>query len=1046
MRGDKPFVVKPKPIGGPSLIKPRPRKLITIKRKLITPNIESEEETRERLIRDTLQSIATEIRGVTDRLIREQYEEALDTVRETGDLEALINLTRYRRGVVPLDEFLYSDTYLGLDPKELYPGVLEALNALESEQYVEAVLKGAIGGGKRLAVDTPILTDKGWSTMGALVDGDMVYDNRGKLCRVVKAHKPEISQVSYRVRFSDGTYIDACAEHLWYTDERTPHGTKRGSVKTTQYIKDTLELHGCKAHSIPLIDGIDTPDSIVPITPYTLGAWLGDGNSDRGVITVGNQDTELLDHIGADGYDCQLLDYRDDRTPRYTLCVKSGIPFNDALRRYDLRCNKHIPDDYLYGSHRQRVALLQGLMDTDGHVRATGSCEITQKNKRLADDIMQLLWLLGLKPTRRVKTVNGADYHVMSFTAYRDHVEVFRLSRKLEAQPYAGAQAARQRSRTIVAIDCIEPTLMRCITVDSPDRLYLAGRQMQITHNTTIANLGMARSVYKLSCMRNPQLTFGVQQHSSIVFTIQSVRLSTAKKAVFEEFGKFLANSPYFKTVFPYDRRIASEMRFLQHNISILPVSSSDTGAISMNVIGGLLDEVNFMQRIEKSKSSNAGDDGSYDQAKALYLTLSKRRRSRFMHRGKLPGTLFLVSSSRYPDDFTEVKAAEAAMCGGSDEEIFVMSKSLWEAKGRDRYSPEEFTVLVGDERTRSRILKPEEVPAIRAMEGVRLLNVPMDFKREFDKDIDGSVRDFGGMTTLASHPFIQDRESIFRCMSLADQYDYQSCIGLEDVDLSISVPSVLESRLRLDVKTMRVAHADLAVTRDSAGLAIGHIAGTRTMETRDPETGKTTVEVLPVIAYDLILRIIPPRDGQIDFSKIRQIIYDLRDNYGLPIKVVTTDGFQSVDFRQTLAKKGFATDYVSMDKTTQPYKTLRDALYDGRVLLPRHQTLVKELTELEYMRNGSKEKVDHKPRGSKDVADAVCGVASYLLTRRSAWTTQPTFRGDSGLLLHGSRTGIGTVQLARLTDEEIGKTGGRHRITERKTSKRIASRRGKSA
>jgi hypothetical protein len=559
---------------------------------------------------------------------------------------------------------------------------------------------------------------------------------------------------------------------------------------------------------------------------------------------------------------------------------------------------------------------------------------------------------------------------------------------------------------------------------------------------TTAANLSIIRQIYKIACMRNPQQTFGLQRHSSIVFTIQSVRLSTAKKAVFEEMGKFIHNSPFFNEVYPYDKRIASSMIFNEHHVQVLPVSSSDTGAISMNVIGGMLDEVNFMERIRNSKNANASEDGEYDQAKTLYLNLSKRRRSRFMKQGKLPGTLFLVSSSRYPDDFTETKAAEARMQGGEDDEIFVLSQSLWEGRGREKYSDQEFRVLLGNERQRPRILEENEV--LHDPE-VEIMNVPEDLRSEFEKDIGGAIRDFGGRTTLATRPFIQNREALFECMSLADQYDYQSVIALQEIDLEVSQPVVLPERVRKDVRTMRVAHVDLALTRDSAGLAIGHIAGTRTIERRSLETGEKIIEVLPVIGYDCILRINPPRDGEIDFAKIRQIIYDLRDNHGLPIKVVTTDGFQSTDFRQILARKGYATDYLSLDRTTQPYRTLRDALYDQRVLLPRHQTLIHELTELEYVQHGSKEKVDHKPRGSKDVADAVCGVAAYLLTRRHTWTSQPTFRGDRGLLLHGHRTGMGSVELEELSDDEIpGLRSGRH-VTQRRSISRVKGRKRKS-
>lgn len=552
---------------------------------------------------------------------------------------------------------------------------------------------------------------------------------------------------------------------------------------------------------------------------------------------------------------------------------------------------------------------------------------------------------------------------------------------------------------------------------------------------STVANIGIPRQLYKLSCMRNPQQTFGVQQHSSLVFTIQSVRLSTAKKAVFEELGKYINNSPYFNKIYPYDQRIMSSMIFRSQNVVLLPVSSSDTGAISMNVIGGILDEVNFMQKVVKSKHNSADEEGTYDQAKALYETLSRRRRSRFMYQGKLPGMLYLISSSRYPDDFTEVKAREAAMMGGTDDQIYVWSKSLWESKGRDRYSPTNFKVLVGDERNKSRIIEDDEdVP-----EHSEIIEVPTDLKSEFVKDINGAIRDFAGRTTLASHPFIQNPEAIYTAMGLADQYGYTNCIELETVDLNVSTPQASERLIRDDVKNMRVAHVDLAVTRDSAGLAIGHLAGTKTINRTNPLTGAVTPEVLPVIAYDLILRITPPLNGEIDFSKIREILYSLRDNFGLPIKIITTDGFQSVDFRQILAKKGFQSDYVSVDRTTQPYKTFRDALYDGRIILPRNQYLVTELAELEYVRHGAKEKVDHKPRGSKDVADACAAVAQTLLTRRGAWTSQPQYQGTNGMMLHGNRTLEPSIVLPSVSDETYNQLykGGRPSIERRKSPER---------
>jgi hypothetical protein len=622
---------------------------------------------------------------------------------------------------------------------------------------------------------------------------------------------------------------------------------------------------------------------------------------------------------------------------------------------------------------------------------------------------------------------DGNLEHMLELARYRRGVVP--MDEFLHSQTYLG-----------IAEDELYPAVMQTlIAVESEQYVEAVLKGSIGIGKTTAANISIIRQIYKISCMRNPQQTFGLQRHSSIVFTIQSVRLSTAKKAVFDELGKFIHNSPFFNEIYPYDKRVQSSMMFREHHVQLLPVSSSDTGAISMNVIGGMLDEVNFMERVKNSKNANAAEGGEYDQAKTLYQTLSKRRRSRFQNMGKLPGTLFLVSSSRYPDDFTEEKAKEATMCGGEDPGVFVLSQSLWEGRGRDKYLPENFRVVLGDERLRPRILAANEADP----EGTEVIEVPVDLKSEFEKDIGGAIRDFAGRTTLASRPFIHNREALHECMSLADQYAYQSAGTLNEIDLEVQQLQIDPSRVRTDVHQIRVAHVDLAKTRDSAGLAIGHVAGTRTQEKINQVTGERTVEVLPVIAYDMILRINPPRNGEIDFAKIRQILYDLRDIHGLPIKVVTTDGFESTDFRQILAKKGFATEYLSVDRTTQPYRTLRDALYDKRILLPRHQTLITELTELEYMEHGSKEKVDHKPRGSKDVADAVCGVAAYLLTRRQTWKQQPTFRGERGLMLHGHRTGMGSVQLEELSDKEIDERIGSGRKTvKRRSVSRMRTRR----
>lgn len=584
--------------------------------------------------------------------------------------------------------------------------------------------------------------------------------------------------------------------------------------------------------------------------------------------------------------------------------------------------------------------------------------------------------------------------------------------------------------------DKIFPSVIEaCIELDSDRYTEAVLKGALGTGKTTIANIMLARGIYKISCMRDPQSRFGIPSKSSIVFTIQSVRFNTAKKAVFEEFGQYLGKSPYFTNIYPYDPKVQSQMMFRRHNLSILPVSSSSTGVISMNVLGGILDEMNFMQKIEKSKSAEADAAGAFDQAKRLYDTIARRRKSRFTKKGKLPGILFVVSSSRFPDDFTEVKAAESTMCGGTDPTIYVYSHSQWSAKPRDTFLAEEFQVLIGTENIRSKILTDGDyIP-----EGATVIDVPMDFYPEFEKDVEGSIRDFAGLTSLATNPFITKRDSIHQCMSAATDAGYRNIFNMEEIDLSLGIPQPVLERLRLDVNEPRACHIDLGVTKDAAGLAIGHVAGMKYVEKRDAETNMVLADWMPVVAIDTILRIVPPPNDEIEFSDIRKLVITLRDKYKLPIKWVTMDGFQSVDSRQIFRKHGFMVDYLSVEKI-EPYRTMRDALYDTRLLIPKHTFVAKELAELEQITKNNKLRVDHKPSGSKDCADAICGVTAFLMSRRGAWTS---IKADdrSGLQLLGNKEIAENIRLSTVDNESLVTYYKRPQVVRRTVQRRNISR-----
>jgi hypothetical protein len=175
-----------------------------------------------------------------------------------------------------------------------------------------------------------------------------------------------------------------------------------------------------------------------------------------------------------------------------------------------------------------------------------------------------------------------------------------------------------------------------------------------------------------------------------------------------------------------------------------------------------------------------------------------------------------------------------------------------------------------------------------------------------------------------------------------------------------------------------RFAHIDLGLTGDSAGLVIGHCS-----EFRDIDRGDH-IERMPVLQMDGILEVMPPKNGEILFYKIREILYALK-KHGMNLRWVTFDSFQSADSIQLLRQAGFISDNQSMDKTVDAYEFTKSAIYDGRVKWPPHAKLQRELASLEF--DTKKHKIDHPPAGSKDVSDALAGVVYGLTMRREIWS-----------------------------------------------------------
>jgi replicative DNA helicase len=453
-------------------------------------------------------------RRVTDSLvdIRALLEQSLDHIEalyERGE-----TITGVPTGYTDLDELL-----AGLQPSNL-------------------VIVGARpAAGKALALDTSIPTPDGWTTMADITVGSEVFDEQGRPCRVTYVSPVFVDHDCYEVRFDDGSRLVADAEHQWFAydfpawkshralSDRLAHGPcahptlardqsarkRHPRVLTTEQMHNEGVRHAREERPnwyLPLAAALDCPDGDLPVDPYVLGCWLGDGSSSAALMWLGEEDApHFLAEFTAAGYP---LVPRPGRGPLcYAVTPVAGTgrwqgyrgPLRVLARELQQvgllgGAEKHIPAAYMRSSAKQRLALLQGLLDTDGTVnKNTGTVTLCLANWRLLDQARELACSLGHKAgSVREKKIRLPDgrYAVAWHFAWTPLDPVFRLPRKAEllARRRSGRRNGKYTRRVVTEIRRVDSVPTRCIAVDSPSHLYLAGESLIPSHNTSMA-LGM---------------------------------------------------------------------------------------------------------------------------------------------------------------------------------------------------------------------------------------------------------------------------------------------------------------------------------------------------------------------------------------------------------------------------------------------------------------------------------------------------------------------------------------------------------------------------
>ena len=492
---------------------------------------------------------------------------------------------------------------------------------------------------------------------------------------------------------------------------------------------------------------------------------------------------------------------------------------------------------------------------------------------------------------------------------------------------------------------------------------------------TTFASIVLPYMVHWVFCLRDAYEYFDIMDGTRIAFMMMSTSEKQAKEVLFGDVKARVENSPWFRDRCPRDERYENQIRFAK-NIWILPGGSEETAFEGYNILGGVLDEGDSHKKTQRK-----------DYAEQGYDTINSRIESRFMDHtnGKHRGLLVVIGQTKSTSGFMQKTYDDFQ----KDPDALALRMKIWESHGWHKYTenPDDAKNMRETAPRKSFIYDVLRKEIIQKSEAVaegwwkgsdddKYIEVPIAYINPFIKNPQKALRDLAGIPPEAGDPFIALTHYI---TGGADLWTERMGVGAP-VNDSSNAP-VFADWFHATDKLKRVMHLDLAYSAegDALGMAMGHV----------PEIVTTPEgEDQPLILFDFLMRIKAPAGNEIIFSDVRRLIYELKFVRGFNLKIVTMDGFQSTDFQQQLRKKKYQVEYLSVDKKKMPYEDLREAIYDKRCYFPPYMTKLDrgdtDLVNIAYRELSQLEdtglKIDHPPKGSKDVADAMAGVCHYLM------------------------------------------------------------------
>lgn len=469
--------------------------------------------------------------------------------------------------------------------------------------------------------------------------------------------------------------------------------------------------------------------------------------------------------------------------------------------------------------------------------------------------------------------------------------------------------------------------------------------------------------LYRMLCLRDPYLYYGLQPIDKITFALMNITMDAAEGVGWDKFQQLAQSSEWFMSHGSVSKS-NNPIWTPNKNIELI-CGSQSRHIIGRAVFWAFFDEVSFQPNQDVSKQK--------EKAKTLVNTAAARMQSRFMKGEKNPTLLVLASSKRteqsYMETFIEGKRKRES------KTTLVIDEPQWVIR-TDKDSPNKFKVAVGSKFLPSEVLPLDitdaELNEVRNR-GYKIIEVPMGYYETFIEDIDIALTDVAGISTVSSNRYISGPR-----IAAIETKRYTNAFVKEIIEVGNNSEDKTEyydffdiSRIPQDVKDKPLyVHLDMSLSGDKTGIGGVFIKG------KKPTTnGEPSKDLFFTIGFNVSIK--APKGYQVSFEKNRNFIRWLKNN-GFKVKGISSDTYQSADLLQVLKSEKFNTEVISVDRVTdkicQPYQYFRNTMYEQRMECYESVLLKEEWIGLE--RDNNTGKVDHSPSGinSKDSADAICG------------------------------------------------------------------------